>query len=312
MAKLIRDMDIRILQQPTLFVLHNGVIVKANNSFCQLGGWSISDLVGQSISTIIDERLISVELHNALIQKYKFNTNSKIIGKSRILPIKTESGEKKFFSVQILPLGDSKSWAYLCFISSIKNTSLSQDPVMKSILLQRVSDQLSLFEFQQKPTQDTKFLSLLKEILATELSIIIDFIKENHHRHEVWEIVEDLILNNPYGAFADIYKVFVGEEVHFDYEERVLNYINIICWKLIYPEICSEDNDTKKYFLKFSKKITSCVEDKTGIRNSGKGKDNSFSKLIDIQGGIDIQKYREDSLTEIIGKSPRSLTEDSS
>eukprot|EP01099_Mayorella_cantabrigiensis_P006838 TRINITY_DN5845_c0_g1_i1.p1 TRINITY_DN5845_c0_g1~~TRINITY_DN5845_c0_g1_i1.p1 ORF type:complete len:368 (-),score=92.96 TRINITY_DN5845_c0_g1_i1:40-1086(-) len=262
MAKLARALDIRNLHQATLLVSSSGTISQISTSFCEITGWSEADLLGQNVSVLVCPKIIGKVKHDRLVKLFKMNSESRIVGKPRILPVKTSNDEDIFLDVQLLPLGKESDFIYLCFFGNpeypfTENEVSLEEDIVKTLIFIGPEDDL-----RQNTQDNMKLVTFCSLWVSKEIYLLIKFIKDNHHLVEAWKYLEDLAIYQKMGKLTNLYDLLVKHN-----NQPLIAFVNLIFLRIIFPQLCGEGAELKDRVVQFCKVVFSNLSDQTNRKS---------------------------------------------
>jgi len=267
MAKFIKSVEIEKLQQAAIFVTEHGTIEKVNTRFSDFLGWKPGDIQKQNVSLLVSPKMIKKTAHDLKLKTYKLNKESRIVGKPRVLPIKNAEDEEVFASVQIIPIGTSKSFCFLCFFAPVyERVKYISEEDMLNLVTCHLEKCEKNETFRQNSPLTTEIVSIVKSYLEEEVVLITKFLLDNYMIPEAWQVGKFLLLKQKRGNLQRLYEIIVKQ-----FEDPKVVYANLVCLRIIFPLLSSQSGDVMQKVVEFTKEFYSELEVTSSRISASKG-----------------------------------------
>lgn len=231
-------LNIDCFQGAVLICSKKGKIININKEFRLLFKWQYEELIDQNIGILIPSKFIRKHEHDKYLENYYVGKESKIIGKSRILPIKTSDDIEILSLVQIIMINSKKNNYFIAtfYIDKIKITFFDNKE-----LEEKIQESFKIFkkdyDFREIRGDQIEMIKLLYyPYIKNEIDNLIKFFIQNIHTKYINKVIYCYIMNP-----IDNLKSF--RFLLLSYFESFLSYINIICLGIFFPLLNSLNID---------------------------------------------------------------------
>merc|ERR1712137_1063858 len=209
-----------------------GVITDINEEFTKTFHWQRDEIVGQNIHILIPSKFIRLSSHDKKVRNYYYGRESRIIGKSRIVPVSTANDEEILVRIQIIPLGDKKDYSFMAILDVINFDRQFFDFPGEFENLRVRMERDPEEEFREDSPDCRSIVKSIGLLFGEELSVVGEFIVQNSHSSSVVRMSKYFLLSSPIGRLGKLKKLM--DRV---YDNDDISYLNVTCLRLVFPSL---------------------------------------------------------------------------
>merc|ERR1712110_136197 len=225
-------LNVHILNCPVLTTNVRGGITDINEHFTAAFKWLPGEVIGQNIHILIPSKFIRLSHHDAKMKNYYFGRESRIIGRSRIVPILSANDDEVLVRIQIIPLGDKKDFSFMAILNLLRFTPPFFDFQTDFNDLQHRLEADPNEDFREDSANCKIVVKMIGTLFRDELAAVGDFIVENAHSESVQRMSKYFLLTAPIGRLSKLKKLM---DRIFDNDD--ISYLNVTCLRLVFPNL---------------------------------------------------------------------------
>merc|ERR1712232_964231 len=215
--------EVSILNDPVAVSSSDGTITDINIAFTNSFGWRHEELVGQNAHLLIPSKFIRKSAHDKNLSGYRFGRDSRIIGKSRIVPVATPDDSEILSTIKIIPIKNKKEHFFMVLFNKIEfNDRFTDHSTDFKNLRAAVKKNGKRETFKEDTIETRSIISDISTLYRKELEVIGDF------------IIENSLINSPIGNLGGL-KSLLDRQY-----DSIIPYINVLCLRIIFPSIESQ------------------------------------------------------------------------
>merc|ERR1712137_318328 len=195
-----------------------GVITDINEEFTKTFHWERDEIVGQNIHILIPSKFIRLSSHDKKVRNYYYGRESRIIGKSRIVPVSTANDEEILVRIQIIPLGDKKDYSFMAILDVINFDRQFFDFPGEFEALRVRMERDPEEEFREDSPDCRSIVKSIGLLFGEELSVV--------------RMSKYFLLTSPIGRLGKLKKLM--DRV---YDNDDISYLNVTCLRLVFPSL---------------------------------------------------------------------------
>merc|ERR1712232_210918 len=227
--------EVSILNDPVAVSSSDGTITDINIAFTNSFGWRHEELVGQNAHLLIPSKFIRKSAHDKNLSGYRFGRDSRIIGKSRIVPVATPDDSEILSTIKIIPIKNKKEHFFMVLFNKIEfNDRFTDHSTDFKNLRAAVKENGKRETFKEDTIETRSIISDISTLYRKELEVIGDFIIENSLSPNVVAMCKHFLINSPIGNLGGL-KSLLDRQY-----DSIIPYINVLCLRIIFPSIESQ------------------------------------------------------------------------
>jgi len=158
---------------------------------------------------------------------------SRIIGKSRIVPVSTPDDNEIIVTIKIIPIKYNKEHCFMVLFNKIEFHDRFLDFGAEFRTLKTKLKKIGKKEeFKEDSAESRVLVGEISMLFRKEFEVIGDFIIENQYSPRVLVMCKHFLIGSPIGKLSYLYK-----ELDRRYGGDTIPYLNICCVRIIFPSV---------------------------------------------------------------------------